>query len=174
MKDVLHLFLLTCTLLILIIIKACVHENSSEEYVEQSTIAAAGTHQASDVEIEEQVDTTELDLLKTGQEGVEALSGVLKGYNKHSKLGCLYLDKDMLAAGVTKPLGDKAHKGLCTDIKHGIGAPISFYTLDIDSAYPSIPEEGMMIRVVGEWANEPYEDFKDTQILYVKSYEPFF
>lgn len=96
--------------------------------------------------------------------GVKVLS-----YNEKSGYGCLFVDPEMVEAGVATGLGSKAIGSKCVSKKYGKGVPINFSGLNPNSDYSYVPEQDVLITVIGKWVKkgEIYE-------FHTIEWEPFF
>lgn len=95
------------------------------------------------------------------------LSGYTVGYDAKTKCGCLYVDKEMIEAGVATDISAKANK-VCTSAKYGLGAPIDFKKVPANADYVT-PAENTLISISGYWG---MKEGKNT--FFVTSFEPFF
>lgn len=108
-----------------------------------------------------------LGLMKTNAQ--TTISGKVLSYNKTSGFGCLYVDPEMVKAGVTIGLGNKTVGSECSNKKYGNGVSVTFSGLKKNADYPHPPKENVLILVKGKWVKKgnKYE-------LYATEWEPFF
>lgn len=118
--------------------------------------------------------THQEDIEDYGTTTADTLSGIIKMYDANTGIGCFYVDPEMVQAGVAKPLGHRADKGICIDEKYGNGVPIDFSQVDPDSDYPGAPPEDILQMVMGHWRIASFAGHGQVSIFQVHTYEPFF
>ncbi len=97
------------------------------------------------------------------------ISGKVLSYNQKSGYGCLYVDPEMVNAGVAKALGSKTIGSKCISKKYGNGVPVNLSRLNPESDYSYIPQEDVLISVTGRWVKKG-----ETYEFHTTEWEPFF
>jgi hypothetical protein len=96
-----------------------------------------------------------------------SLGGYVIGYDENTKLGCFFVDDQMVEMGVATAISNKVNNS-CSSPKYGLGATISFKKVPTDSDYNRPPENTLML-YEGHWVVE-----EGVNKFFVSSFQPFF
>ncbi|MEM0519354.1 MULTISPECIES: hypothetical protein [Aequorivita] len=99
--------------------------------------------------------------------GKVTLGGFVYNYNEKTQSGCLFIDLEMVDAGIVHNINDGLTNG-CFSEKYGYGAYIYFGDISPENYYKK-PIEGLLMNYYGTWALED-----DKYVFHVQEIQPFF